>query len=310
MRSFRRLHARSLLAQLLLLPTLLLSAGACEPGNHLAPTDAAAVIRSAPQFIAPKLIHLPRVLTVRTGGDQPLLPGAAQASEMFGLDQIAAIDAAVAVVKARGEVSIETFVKSIPGPVIYAPPPPVPVQPDSGSQTDSGPPPPPPPAPAPIRGPESWEHTLRITPLAVLSAALAPGEGDDGGDDPAEPPAARVPISRAPGWTLTLGTREFVRVLQVHGPNDHTVKVAAGEALVDFLWRWRPSPGAEPFDASSPEFQSLPPAVQRATAQQRVRIDSSQPLWSRAHLAKTPAGWSVFEVEWRYGEGRDLRQWK
>jgi hypothetical protein len=88
------------------------------------------------------------------------------------------------------------------------------------------------------------------------------------------------------------------------------VKVPPGEALVDFLWRWRTSAGAEPFDASSPEFQSLPPAVQRAALQQHVRIDSSQPIWSRAHLKKTPNGWSVEEVDWRYGEGRDHKQWK
>lgn len=267
------------------------------------------MIRSATQFVAPKLAHIPRVLTVRIGGDQPLLPGAAQASEVFGLDQIAAIDAAVAVVKARGEVAIETFVKSVPGPVIYAPPPPVAAPPDSSAQTDSGPPPTPAPPPAPVRGPESWEHTLRITPLPVLSTALSPDEGDDG-DDAAAPPATRIPISRAPGWTLTLGTREFVRVLQVHGPNDHTEKVPAGEALVDFFWRWRTAPGAEPFDASSPEFQSLPPTVQRATLDHHVRIDSSQPIWSRAHLKKTPNGWSVAEVDWRYGEGRDRKQWK
>ncbi|HKO15075.1 MAG TPA: hypothetical protein VJU87_02495 [Gemmatimonadaceae bacterium] len=298
----RRLIKRTLLAPLLLLP--LLSCGA-----SLGKQRAGEVIRGSAAFTAPKFAHIPRVLSVHAGGGIPGSVGAlpSRAGEMFGLDQMAGVDAAVAVLQARGRVQVEDFLNAVPSaaPVVYTPPPP----PDSGAANDSTAPA----AAAPVftPPPSEWVHTLRITPRPQLdSALLSPDDGEDDGGGGADVPASAgmsvTSVGRTPGWKLAIGTREFGRVLAVYEANGDGVHVDPDEAVVDFTWHWRLTAAGDAFDGQGPEFQSLPESVQRAAGARGLRLDTSQPQWSRATLRKLGKDWTVKTVDWSYGQGRTI----
>src|SRR5207248_3199244 len=92
-------------------------------------------------------------------------------------------------------------------------------------------------------------HTLRVTPRAQLETSeLTP---DDGEDNPEAPRVAysTQPIGRTPGWTLSVGTREFMRVLEI-GSYTPAHGEPQSDTRVDFLWRWRPRSASV---AASPE---------------------------------------------------------
>lgn len=298
-------------------------------GPRISRQDAGAVMQADPTFKSPKLAYLPRQIAIPADG----LGGSAAAREGEALTiiQMASVDPVVAVLRARDEVTIEDFVSAVPGSEVYpttvaATPPqdsgakvsPV----DSARLTDSlaldsarknankppkkedqytSPPPQPPLA-------QAWQHTLRMTPHPELSGDdLSP---DDGEDTPEAPhmmySGARV--SRMPGWAISIGTREFMRVLGIS-------RYAAapgqpkGEAQVDFLWRWKATTVGSVFDVESAEFQSLPREVQQAALAGSVTIDTSVPHWSRATLLREPTGWRVTSIDWNYGEDKPHKGW-
>ena len=315
----------------LLFPLLL--ATACG-GPRVSKQKAADIIQASNSFKSSKVVYVPRVIAIPADGI--VSSTATREGEALTIIQIASVDPVVAVLRARDQVTIEDFVSAVPGSEV------VPAKPSADSTgTDSTkarkdsvkspldsardhvdsvkkhvatPPPPrlneprssPPPAP-PLA--QAWIHTLRVTPRPKIAqnSELAP---DDGDDNPESPRVAysSAPIGRTPGWTLAVGLREFVRILDVaaytpvHGE-------PAGEVRVDFLWHWRSTKPGAPFDTESAEYQSLPPEVQQAAITGAVTINTSLPHWSRATLAREGTGWKVTSVDWSYGDDKPHKGW-
>ena len=307
--------------------TSLLAILAACGGPKIARKDAAAVIQGDKQFKSSKYVYVPRTIAIPAEGLG--MSAAAREGEALSVVQIASVDPVVAILRARGEVTIEDFVSPVPG---SAAPPPVAPAPDTTTHKDSvkfvrdsaaaaaakadttkkdtatvepkkdfytSPPPVPPLA-------QAWVHTLRVTPHPqIRTADLNP---DDGEAEDAPRSFGAVDAARTPGWVLTIGGRDFVRVLAV---SDYVRAPGQpdADATVDFLWRWKASGVGTPFDVESAEFESLPREVQQAAIAGGVTIDTSNPHWSRATLLRDPAGWRVVSVDWTYGDGKPHDRW-
>lgn len=163
----------------------------------------------------------------------------------------------------------------------------------------------PPPAP-PLA--QAWVHTLRVTPRAQLQGSeLAVDDGDDNPESPRTSYSTTQPIGRTPGWTLAVGAREFVRVLDV-GSYSPALGDPPGQAQVDFLWRWRPTKSGAFFDTEGAEFESLPHEVQQAAQAGTVTVDPTIHS-ARATLARDGEMWKVTSVRWMYGDDKPHAPW-
>jgi hypothetical protein len=304
-------------------------------GSRLSKQSAERTIESTPEFKTGKLLYLPRVLAIPADGI-----GASTATregEALNIIQIASIDPVVAVLRARDRISIEDFVSAVPGSVVV--PPKIdtttktdttksdstkskndstkagsdslkPRQPNdtvrskpklSLNETHTSPPPAPPLA-------QSWVHTLRVTPRATLQGMeLAV---DDGEENPEAPRVAygAQPVGRTPGWTLSIGAREFMRVLEIAAYTP-THGEPRGDTRVDFIWRWRPTKPGALFDTESAEFESLPRELQQAALTGAVTIDASTVHWARATLERDGGSWKVTSVNWAYGDDKPHDKW-
>ena len=317
--------------------SLLLCAAVAACGRApLSKEKAATVVQSAPDFKGGKIVYLPRQLAIPADGIGNSM--ASRQGEALTIIQISSVDPVVAILRARDRVRIEDFVSAVPGSIVI----PVPKA-DSAADTtaakkdttpkspqdsareaqardsaakagaDTTKPKPKPkplslnephtsPPPAPPLA-QSWVHTLRMTPRPELQTnELQPDDGDD------NPEAPRVsysshPVGRTPGWTLLVGAHEFIRVLEVSAYAPSRTE-SPGEALVDFLWRWRPTKPGALFDTESAEFQSLPGEVQQAALTGAVTLDASTVHWGRATLARDGTGWKVTSVRWAYGDDK------
>lgn len=301
--------------------------GACG-GPRISRQDAAGVVTAEPTFKSAKLVYLPRTIAIPADGLGA--SAAARQGEALSIIQVASIDPVVAVLRARDQVAIEDFVSAVPGSEVY------PTKEDSTAKPDSttmspldsaraadslkrdttkkgeAKPPKkddqytsPPPAP-PLA--QAWVHTLRMTPRLQLGVTdLQPDDGED------TPEAEHMVyggarVSRTPGWTINIGARDLIRVLDVstYSPAPGQPK---GEAQIDFLWRWKATATGTMFDVESAEFQSLPKEVQQAALAGSITIDTSIPHWSRATLLREPTGWKVTSVDWTYGDDKPHKGW-
>jgi hypothetical protein len=178
---------------------------------------------------------------------------------------------------------------------------PPPKPPLSLNETHTSPPPAPPLA-------QAWVHTLRVTPRSQLQGSeLAVDDGDDNPESPRTSYNTTQPIGRTPGWTLSVGAREFVRVLDV-GSYSPALGDPPGQAQVDFLWRWKPTKSGAFFDTESAEFESLPHEVQQAAQSGAVTVDATI-HWARATVARDGASWKVTSVKWAYGDDKPHEPW-
>lgn len=321
-----------------LLLACLVIATACG-GPKISKQKATAIIEASNTYKAPKLVYVPRVLAIPADGI--VSSTATREGEALTIIQIASVDPVVAVLRARDRVSIEDFVSAVPGSNLLAPPPKpsrdsaaadTTASDTSRSANDSTKPrsdsakarndslrhhiakPPPrlndPNTSAPPSAPlaQAWVHTLRVTPRPALQTdELAPDDGDDNPESPRVTYNARA-VGRTPGWTLAVGTREMIRVLEI-APYTPARGAPPGEALIDFLWHWRATKPGAPFDTESAEYQSLPGEVQQTAIDGGVTLDTSSPHWSRAYLARDGAGWKVTSVDWNYGADKPHDRW-
>jgi hypothetical protein len=306
-------------------------------GPKISKQNATSIVQASTAFQHPMVAYLPRVLAIPADGIDS--SAASREGAALTLIQIASVDPVVAVLRARDQIEIEDFVSAVQSSIV------IPVPPDTGKakkdstksdstksdstksdstkkdsiaapkqdtvaprrpkRVDQGPQMSPLPV-APFA--HAWVHTLRVTPRPRLEPAdLAVDDGDDDEDAP-RPVYNGKPIGRTPGWTLAIGTRELIRVLDV--ANRGTVRDdVPGDIVVDFLWRWRATRSGALFDQSGAEFQSLPKEVQQAVASGFLAIDTSSPHWSRATVARAGTGWRVSHIDWNYGEGKDHPPW-
>ena len=311
---------------------LLVLLAACG-GPRISKQKAAAILEASSSYKAPRVVYVPRVLAIPADGI--VSSNATRQGEALTIVQIASVDPVVAVLRARDRVGIEDFVSAVPGSNLLAPPPlshdttatdtSKSVKDSTRSAGDSSKahddstkhhlakPPPrlndpttsPPPSP-PLA--QAWVHTLRVTPRPELqSDELQPDDGDDNPESPRVNYNTR-PVGRTPGWTLAVGSREMIRVLEIarYSPNRGD---PPGEARVDFVWHWRPTKPGAPFDTESAEYQSLPAEVQQTAIMGGVTLDTSNPQWSRAFLARDGAGWKVTSIDWNYGADKPHDRW-
>jgi hypothetical protein len=309
-------------------------------GPRISKQKATAIIEATNAYKSPKLVYLPRVLAIPADGI--VSSNATREGEALNIIQIASVDPVVAVLRARDRVTIEDFVSAVPGSNMLPPPKPArdtttadssrapndstrsasdstgprgdttKAQNDSTryhlakpqprlNQPSTSPPPEPPLA-------QAWVHTLRVTPRPPLQTdELAPDDGEDNPESPRVTYNARS-VGRTPGWTLAIGVREMIRVLEI-GAYTPTRSDPPGEARIDFLWHWRPTKPGAPFDTESAEYQSLPGEVQQTAIEGGVTLDTSSPHWSRAYLARDGKGWKVTSVDWNYGVDKPHDRW-
>ena len=316
------------------LAAVLVILGACGREKITKP-EASAVIQSSTSFKTSKVVYLPRVVAIPAEG---MDAGSVSTREgqALTITEIAAADPVVALLRARGQVDIEDFVSAVQSSIVVPKPKVDSTKKDStkadstkadstkkaqdpdsakgnvGTPVEAAPPKPlntpqnSPPAAPPLA--QQWVHTLRITPRQRPEMAdLGIDDGSDTEDSP-HPVYSGRPIGRVPGWTLPVGSREFVRVLEI--AERGTVRDGApGEITVDFLWRWRTTRAGALFDGDGAEFQSLPKEVQQAVQASELTMDTSTPQWSRATLQRTPKGWRVTLIDWTYGVGKPHDPW-
>jgi hypothetical protein len=301
-------------------------------GSKVSKQNAGSVVQNAPAFKTTRVVYLPRTIAIPANSIGNSL--AARQGEALTLIEIASVDPVVAILRARDQVAIEDFVSAVPGSIVLPPPP------DSGKadstkgpndstkakkdstkgsqdstkalrdtirrqslaidQPHTSPPPVPPLA-------QEWVHTIRMTPRSKLQGSeLAP---DDGEDNPESPRVDYTthPLDRTAGWTLAVGTRELIKVLDVvsYKPNAGD---PPGEMQIDFLWRWKPTKRGELFSTESAEFQSLPLEVQQAALSGSVTIDATT-HWSRATVARDGNAWKVTRMDWTYGNDKPHDGW-
>jgi hypothetical protein len=302
-------------------------------GPRLSKQSAETVIEGSAEFKVGKLLYVPRVVAIPADGI--VASTATREGEALNIIQIASVDPVVAILRARDRVTIEDFVSAVPGSIVQPPKPsadttPKPdttkaakdstksrtdstkapndstrPKPKPSSLKDNQPQTSPPPAP-PLA--QAWVHTLRVTPRAQLQTSeLTP---DDGEDNPEAPRVAysTQPIGRTPGWTLSVGARDFMRVLEIDAYTPAHGEPRA-DTRVDFLWRWRPTKPGAPFDTESAEFQSLPREVQQAALTGAITIDASTVHWARATLLRDGAAWKLTSVNWGYGDDKPHDRW-
>lgn len=315
---------------------LALALAACGR-QPLANEKAAAAIQGAAEFKTGKVLYLPRVLAIPAEGIGSST--ATREGEALNIVQIASIDPVVAVLRARDRVSIEDFVSAVPSSIVI----PVPKT-DSASDSTAAKKdttkkspldsardarivdsilkaggdtakPKPKPKPLSLNEPhtspppvapfaQAWVHTLRMTPRPELQGNEL--TVDDGDDNPEAPHAAYItakPVGRTPGWVLLVGSREFMRIQDV-AAYTASRNEPAGDARVDFLWRWRPTKPGTLFDTESAEFQSLPGEVQQAALTGGITLDATTVHSARATLAREGAGWKVTSVNWMFGDDK------
>lgn len=299
-------------------------------GPKISRKDAAGVVQTDADFKSAKRVYLPRYIDIPASGLGASAAG--REGEALSIVQIASIDPVVAVLRARDQVTIEDFVRAVPGSEVF------PSKPDSVAKPDSAPamspldsaraadslkrdttprdankqqfkkedqytsPPPAPPFA------QAWVHTLRVTPRPEISGSdLEPDDGEDSQDSPRSTYSG-AQVSRTPGWAVIVGGREFLRVLDVsnYSPGAGQPK---GDVQVDFLWRWKATAVGGPFDVEAAEFQSLPREVQQAALAGSITIDTSNPHWSRATLLRDATGWKVTNVDWTYGDDKPHKGW-
>lgn len=314
-------------------------------GSRMSKLSAGKAVEGSADFKAPKLVYLPRQIAIPAEAIGSST--ATREGEALNITQIASVDPVVAILRARDRVSIEDFVSAVPGSIVLPkadamtkadsakadsakadsvkkdstktandttlsdsakaaridslkrkPKP----RPLSLNEPHTSPPPAPPLA-------QAWVHTLRVTPRPQLqSNELVPDDGEDNPEAPRVTYNVTQPVGRTPGWTLAVGMREFVRVLEVAsytpGRGD-----APGDTQVDFLWRWRPTKSGAFFDTEGAEFQSLPPEVRQAAQTGAVTLDASTMHWARATLAREGTSWKLTSVNWAYGDDKPHDRW-
>jgi hypothetical protein len=160
-----------------------------------------------------------------------------------------------------------------------------------------------------------WNHVLTVTPTAALRATvLSPDtkgefERDRAGvlDQSDVVYAQRTLNLRnvrvTPGWQRRIGERRFERVEAVHGPRDKVADLSPNEIAVDFTWKWHADSASEAFDSEGERFAMLPDSVQYAARDAGVRMNTADPMLSRAILRNTSAGWVVRTITWSFGRG-------
>ena len=253
--------------------TLLVAAaplmGACGGTRPPSDSDAAALIQASADFRRPKFAHIPRQVFIP---DQWSLRQHSQLS----VTQLARFEPTIAILKLQHAVDVVDQ--------LYPDP-----------QYDLG---------------LHWDHMLSVTPTNVLDTAkLVPDtreefEGDRYGvlDQSDVPETKRTlhlgRVRVTPAWRLPIGRRVFERVEVAHRSTEKMLDLAPNEAAIDFTWKWHADSIGDAFDSEGESFSNLPDSVQYSARDADVRMNTSDPMLSRAILQETNGRWTVRRIQW------------
>ena len=143
-----------------------------------------------------------------------------------------------------------------------------------------------------VYGPDGGEggymHILTISPAGTASPDLFT-ETNEPGTDPAWNAARKTP-----GWRVTLGRRELVRVGRVIDSSSPVAeRLSPGYVLAEFEFRWIPTEVGSLFDQGALGFDDLSVDMQRATIY-AGDLDTRASYAARAWMTRDKKGeWQV-----------------
>jgi hypothetical protein len=233
--------------------------------------EAATLVRGSTAFTRPKFAHIPRQLTFQRGfvsqyGTEGIL----------SIADLATVDPTLAILKLVRVVNVS---ESIYGP-------------GRGAM-----------------------HQLVVTPSGIDSTSLIADEDpraaglDQQENMDAQEERPRVgatgwsQFKKDIGWRVPMGTRQFLRVEQIHNWKDANENIPVNELAVDFRWRWVPNDFGDAFDSRSETFNSLPNEVQEGAKTWGVRMNTEASMRSRAYLHRVGDRWQLRVIQWSFGSG-------
>jgi hypothetical protein len=147
---------------------------------------------------------------------------------------------------------------------------------------------------SPDGGTGGYYHILTVTPSSDASSDLFVES-----DEPASGPSWS-PIRKTPGWRVTLGRREVIKVWQVIDSSSPMAdKLSPGYVLASFDFHWIPTEIGKLFDQGSLAFDDLPRELQAATIS-AGDLDSRASYAARAWLTRDKTGaWRVTMIDCR-----------
>lgn len=146
----------------------------------------------------------------------------------------------------------------------------------------------------PDGGTGGYFHSLTVVPASGVSPDLFV-ETDE---PPSGPPWSQV--KKTPGWRVTLGRREIIKVWQVIDSSSPMAdKLSPGYVLASFDFHWIPTDIGKLFDQGSLAFDDLPRELQLATVS-AGDLDSRASYAARAWLTRDKSGsWRVTMIDCR-----------
>jgi len=233
--------------------------------------EAGALVQSSAAFTRPKFAHIPKLLTF-----QSYYSSAYGSEGVLSIGAIARVDPTLAILKLQRVVNVS---ESIYGP-------------GRGAM-----------------------HQLLVTPTGIDPASLLADEDprangfNEQENLDAQEERARVGstgysnFKKEIGWRVPIGTRQFLQVDQIHNWRDANENIPVNELAVDFSWRWAPNEFGDAFDSESQTFASFPDSVQEAARSWGVRMNTAEPMHSRAFLHREGNRWQLRLIQWSYGRG-------
>jgi hypothetical protein len=141
----------------------------------------------------------------------------------------------------------------------------------------------------PDGGQGGYIHILAVSPASSASPDLFTET-----DEPVIQSPWGPQIKKIPGWRVTLGRREIVKVgLIVDSSSPVAEKLSPGYVLANFEFHWIPTEVGKLFDQASLEFDDLSHDMQVATAN-AGDLDTRATYFARAWLTRDKNGqWRV-----------------
>ena len=140
----------------------------------------------------------------------------------------------------------------------------------------------------PDGGSGGYSHIITVSPASSVSPDLFI-ETDEAGMD-----KSWHTVQKQPGWRVTLGRREVIKVwLIIDSASPMAEKLSPGYVLANLDFRWIPTEIGKLFDQGSFGFDDLPHDLQVA-AQNAADLDSRATYAGRAWLTRNKSGdWYV-----------------
>lgn len=139
----------------------------------------------------------------------------------------------------------------------------------------------------PDPGTGGYSHIITVTPASDAAPDLFT-ETDEPGTDP-----TWQHIRKTPGWRVTLGRRELVRVWQVNDASSPNEKLSPGYVIARFDFHWIPTDIGKLFDQGDISFDDLPRDLQVASVN-AGDLDTRKTYAGQAWLTRDNTGeWKV-----------------